>query len=233
MSSSDNKAAPAAQTNKQAELVKSIVDSVNDALASDRKETGEKFAQLVTMNASILARLEAMEGILNGQRRPVKTASKAGGAAKNGGASKKNASDDPRDRVKNSMLYARWAFANDEAFRDEFLTEEAQGVLDAEDFGKKSGDELLLAQGQLLWKKHFSDEQKNDIRDRYNKWTEDRKRDGGEPQLDEDGDAAADTGEPDAPAPTEDEEEAPAPTPAKKAAPKAAAKKPAAKPKGK
>lgn len=223
--------AAAGSVSKQAELAKSIADIVEDRIrtimTTIEKERAEKDAELACNINVILTRLEAFDQILQGQKRPVKTERKTGGGPKKGGSKKAASGDDERDRVKNSMLYFRWAFANDAVLRDEFTNDDSQAILDTEDFSKKSGDDLLKAQAALLWKKYLTDDQKKEMKQRYQDWDKDRQSADSEPQLEgEDGAAengAGDDGSPDSAAPADDEV-APPPKPAAKVAAKASAK---------
>lgn len=233
--------ASSGSSSKQAELARSIADEVEGrirtVMGDYEKARATTDAELATSVNSISARLELIENVLQSTKRPVKTERKTGGAgAKKAGGSKKSASDDDDiSKVKNSMLYFRWAFAYDASVREEYLTPEANTVLEGEDFKNKTGADLYKAQGAALWRKHLSDDDKKNIKQRFADWDADRKRQTDEPQLDEDAVAngdetaadGADDGSPDEPAPSE--AEPPAKPAAKAPAAKAGAKAPAAK----
>lgn len=196
----------AAAVTKESQIVKSVTDGVVDAIRKILKEhetvQTDTSANLEVTITAILSRLDTLELNLSGSKR-APAERKTGAAKAPGGKGKgKAAGGDARDKVKNAMLYARWAFANDEEFRTEYLTDDAQGVLDGQDFKTKVGEELYLAQGQALWKSHWTPEQKEEIRQKYNAWTQDRTREAAEPQLEADGEAVAEE------APTEGEAEA-------------------------
>lgn len=185
---------------KQAELAASLAASNLEKL---RPVLDEKFQQVVDLLTEVLttlaqsqARLEVLEAAIAGGKKPVKTAAAKPAASKAGAktAAKKAPAGDPRDKVKNSMLFFRYMFAQDDQFRTEYLTEEIEAAIDGDEglAKKKDAHEKLLATGSLLWKDHLTPDQKDDVRKLYNEWAEARKKEELGEQLDEAADAGAD-----------------------------------------
>ena len=189
-----------AAISKEAKLANSIADTViakvTPIISKESEAQAERFAELMTRLGAIEARLEVLEGIGSGAKKATKTsAGKSSAAAKPGAkAGTKKAAEDPRDKVKNSMLYFRWSWANDQELHDSYVTDDITAAL-AEDENlakKKDPTERLLAEGTLIWKSHLTKEQKDEIRTLYNEWTKQRDKEGLEDQLDENGTEDAD-----------------------------------------
>ena len=195
MSASDS-----AAVSKEAKLANSIADTViakvTPILSKESEAQAERFAELLSRLGAIEARLEVLEGIGSGAKKATKTtAGKSGAAAKTGAkAGAKKAAEDPRDKVKNSMLYFRWAWCNDQKFHDTYVTDDITAALDEDEnlSKKKDPTERLLAEGTLVWKSHLTKEQKDDIRTLYNEWVKQREKEGMDEQLDENGTEEAD-----------------------------------------
>lgn len=191
-------AATAAGGNKQAELSKNIAATLIELLVpimdKQGKEMADHFAEIITRLGALEARFEVLESVSSGAKKATKTtAGKAATAAKGKAAAGKGkaAAEDPREKVKNSMLYFRWALANDEKFREEYVTADLQEVIDADEniAKKKDEKEKWLAAGSLLWKSHLTDDQKKEIRTLYNEWSKQREQDAlaADGQLEDDG----------------------------------------------
>lgn len=191
-------AKPAAES-KQAELAKSLSATIlADLQPQLEKILGaitDNFAELTTRVCAIEARLEVIEASCSGGKKATKTSTAKGGKASTDKKSAgKKAAEDPRDKVKNSMLYFRWAWANDEEFHSTYCTDDIQDALDGDDnlAKKKDAKERRLAEGTLVWKTHLTDEQKKDVRTLFNDWSKQREKEGMDDQLDANGDADAD-----------------------------------------
>lgn len=157
---------------KQQQLVDSIVDGMRPLIEAQTKETAGELANINTLMAGILARLEALEtgGATAGAKRQTRTTRQTGGGA---GASKAAASGDPRDKVKNAMLYCRWAMANDDEFREKYEHHLETLAEDEKVAAKEEGsEERKLLEGSQLWKTCLSEEEKKDVRDSFTRWKE-------------------------------------------------------------
>jgi len=191
---------------KHQELVNSISEASLAALKplfeAQTAQNGAEFANVNTLLAAIVARLEVLEkGAASGSaaKRAPRGERKTGGTA----AAAATASDDPLDKVKNAMLFARRMWSDDEAFRTKYHTDAVQVAIDDDDKTTKHADgseARWLAEGSLFWRKCATAQQKKDIRDEYNRWKEDRERaalaeplgaDDGTPTPDESGEADA------------------------------------------
>ncbi len=179
------------KTAKSQELVKHISDGVLAAFEKGpEKRTQEKLAVLDATLCAILAKLDAAE-VLNSSgatKRETKGTKKAGTKK----AAKAVDEGDAKSKVKNSMLYCRWAWANDEEFRNTYETPEIRASLDEDTTiaKKTSGSpDRLLAEGTAVWKQYLNEEQKAEIKSRFASWKSDITP--AEPQLDADADADA------------------------------------------
>lgn len=185
-------AAPESKQAAQAVLAKSVSDKVLADLVpllnQASQASAEQSAEIQVQLATILARLEVLEMSASSAKKATKVGGK-GAAAKAGGkgAAGKKAGEDPRDKVKNSMLYFRWAMANDEEFYNTYMTDEIREALEADEnlAKKKDPTERKLAEGTLLWKSHLSVDQKADIRTLFTDWQAQREKASMEEQLDD------------------------------------------------
>jgi hypothetical protein len=188
-----------AAVSKETKLANSIADTViakvTPILSKESEAQVDRFAELMTRLGAIEARLEVLEGMGSGAKKATKTsAGKSGAAAKGGKTGTKKVAEDPRDKVKNSMLYFRWAYANDEEFHNAYITDDITAALEADDnlAKKKDPTERLLAEATLIWKSHLDKPQKDEIRTLYNEWVKQREKEGMDEQLDENGTEEAD-----------------------------------------
>jgi hypothetical protein len=190
--------------NKHQQLVNSICDAVVAALKplfeAQTTQNGAEFANVNTLIAALVARVEVMEkgaATTGGAKRAPRGERKTGGAT---AAAAKTNSDDPLDKVKNAMLFARRMWADDEAFRAKYMSEAVQAEIDGDDKTTKHADgseARWLAEGSLFWRKCATAQQKKDIRDEFNRWKEERERSALAEPLGAD-DGADDDGEEDA-----------------------------------
>lgn len=176
---------------KQAALVKSIADATKEGLMPSINDLTKMVATLSVTNASIEARLQVLEATaVGGAKRATKATATAGGAKKAGAAAKK--ADDPTAKVKNSMLYFRFMWMNDEEFRGEWgpaLSEDLDGLFEAEaSVTKKAAGsaERLSAEGNYLWKNVLSDDQKKHVKAAFDEWQKAIVRAAEEGQLEQD-----------------------------------------------
>ena len=77
-----------------------------------------------------------------------------------------------RDKVRNSMLYFRWSWANDANFRDVYITDDIQDALDNDEqlAQRKYSYERMLAEGSMVWKSHLTEKQQREVRLLYHDW---------------------------------------------------------------
>ena len=184
-----------------AAAVTGILTSAFETLAA---HTGAEFASLATQNSAefasinsicsaLLARVEVIEQFSTssgGAKRALRGERKTGGAP----VAKADGDDDQDDKIKNSMLYTRRMWANEEEFRTKYLTEAVQTEIDGDDKTTKhpaDTEARRLAEGSLFWRKCATTQQKSAIRDEFTRWLEERKRGQLAEQLD-DGDDTVD-----------------------------------------
>jgi hypothetical protein len=159
--------------------------------------------QLANIHIMLGAIRAALEGLSAGGKRPTRgaraTGAKNGAAAGGGGGGggAKATADDEASRVKNGFHFAKWAYKNDEAFRNRFTTPaltaaaEADAKIAALEAGSPARHKLV---GQLLWKT-AEEAVKVQIRDAFKAWQAQRAQEAQAPPLDadagaEDGDTA-------------------------------------------
>ena len=141
--------------------------SLTDQIVNLNVAVEEMRAQLSLMQANIVC------------KRPARSQKRTAGSKPNG----KNSGDDPKDKVKNSMLYCRWAWANDEEFKKLYETKELRQTLDsAENIKKLSGIQKLQAEGREAWKQ-FDDKKKGEVRKKFKDWRENLDNEKLKPQL--------------------------------------------------
>jgi len=182
---------------KQTALVDSIAAGVHARLAAEFKTQSEAQAKLMVTMGAILGRLEILEAA-GGAAAPKRAVRAGAGAAKKGAAAKAGAAkkaDNDINKVTNTLLYFRYVMAKnlDEA-RDTYGTEEHLGEAEADATVSKKDrvkDEegYFSAVGAFLWKTVLSDEQKDEMRTKFNAWKEQAARDDSEPQLEEEAEA--------------------------------------------
>lgn len=191
-------AATAAAGSKQADLAKSlaltVVADLKETLTASSTAMADNFAEVVTRLGAMEARLEVIETACSGAKKVTKTAAKgSAAAAKKATGGKKAVADDPREKVKNSMLYFRWAWAHDPEFHETYVTDDIREALDADAnlLKKKDPVERMLAEGTSVWKLFLTEEQKKEVRTLFNEWQAQREKEDMEPQLDENGEDVA------------------------------------------
>ena len=177
--------------NNNQKLVASIAEAVkvilNPAFETLAAQNGAEFTNLNSICSALLARVEVMEKI------PPST----GGAKRAPRGERRTVAstegDDPLYiKIKNAMLYTRRMWASKFEFRTKYLTEDVQAEFDGNTKTSKhpvDTEARWLAEGRLFWQKCASTPQKNDIRDEFTRWQEERKRDELAEQLDADDDA--------------------------------------------
>ena len=146
-------------TNRQAKLLQAIVDSLSN------------INMQVSQNAAMLALLQKSGG--KTATRP----SRASGAS--GGSSSAGVTYNP-ERVSNTLLYFRYMFGTDEAFRAKWLVvdprsgktqEELDSRVNApEVVAKPAGDERNNTIQKFIWKEFLSEAAKKDLKTEYSSW---------------------------------------------------------------
>ena len=150
--------------NNTANAVKALVpafDALELAIETLVRDSGSEFADLTTMLTRVEERLEAIERSLT----PVGRKQKTGG------------SDDPLDKVSNSMLYARHRWADQEEFRAKYLSEDVRAKIEVDHRVSKHPTDTKarwLAEGYVFWHRCATPQQKTEIRDAFNRWREER-----------------------------------------------------------
>ena len=161
-----------------------LVNSIRDAVVADLKplleaqtaQNGAEFANVNTLIAALVARFEVLEkgaATPGGPKRPPR-----GGRKTDGATAAKTGGDYSLDKVINGMLYTRLMWA-DEAWKARYMTEAVQAKIDGDNKTTKhaEGSEARYrAEGGLFWLQCASAQQKNEIRDEWNRWKEERKR---------------------------------------------------------
>lgn len=159
---------------KQQQLVDSIVDGIKPLLDDQTKATSVELANLSTMLAGIVARLEVLEAgaPAGGAKRQTRGARQTGGGA-GAGVAKGAASGDARDKVKNAMLFCRWAMAHDDDFREKYEHYLPTLAEDEKVAAKDEGsEERKLLEGSQLWKSCLTEDEKKDVRAEFTRWKE-------------------------------------------------------------
>jgi hypothetical protein len=167
-------------TSKQQQLVNSLAEGVVIAmrplLEEQAVQTAVEFANLTTMVASLVARLEVLERMGGpGAKRATR------GERKTGGGAAKATTGDKYDKVINAMLYCRRMFADSAEFRAKYTCAATTAGIEGDDKITKhpEGSEARhLAEGHLVWRKFLTSQQKKDIKDEFKRWQDDRKRTG-------------------------------------------------------
>ena len=136
-------------------------DALEVAIETFARDSGSEFADIITTLASIEARIETIEQSLA----LLSMKKKTGG------------SDDPLDRVTNSLLYTKYRWAAQEKFRANYLSEDVQAKLDNDSRVTKhhvNTKDRWHAEGHVFWHRCATLEQKNEIRNEYNHWRKER-----------------------------------------------------------
>lgn len=161
--------------------IKPLFDELKTAQATQNSD------MKVTLSA-LSARLEMLEEQMKsggGPKRPAKTGTRKAAVGKAADAKPEN--EDPADKVKNAMLFSRWAMAHDADRLSAFITPAAQTIFDADDScAKKDGTERKMAEGAILWKKVLTKDQQDEVRQIFKTWQEERARGAMDGQLDTD-----------------------------------------------
>ena len=132
------------------------------AIETLTREIGSEFANISTLLTTLEARVEAIEKSLVPDRR-----------RKTGGSD----TDDPLDKITNSMLYTRRLWADNEEFRAKYLSEGVRAKLDEDCRVSKHPTDTearWLAEGHIFWHRCATPQQKTEIRDAFNRWKEER-----------------------------------------------------------
>ncbi len=174
---------------KQDLLANCIADAVKAKLDADLKAISvQNTALLVTINA-INARLTTLENGISagGTQAKRQTRTAAGGAKKPAPAAgdKKGAAN-----VTNALLFFRRAMAeNIYDIRSEYATEENMAEADADPsvakVDKTKEGLYYSAAGAFLWKTVLTDQQKDEMRNKFKDWQTEQARENAEEPLEE------------------------------------------------
>ncbi len=174
---------------KQQNVAAALADGVAAKLAPSLATLADQNAKMSVTLSATLARLTAIEALLNdggaGAKRQVRTA--AAKPAAKGAAAKDGA---PNSKVTNALLFFRFALANDlNGSRDEYATDDVLEDAAADPaVAKKNKDTdpagYYSVVGAFIWK-HMTEEKKGEIRAQFATWKEESAREATAPPLEE------------------------------------------------
>lgn len=153
------------------------------------EKVNPEIAKLAVELGAIRSRLDMMESITPPKRQP-RTSAKP--ASAKGGA--KSATKSTEAKVTNALLFFRYALKNDlEGFRETYADDDAiETVASSDQVVKKdrTKDEAdyFSAVGAALWK-GLGDEQRKEVRTRFDAWKQDQSRDNDPAPLEEEEEA--------------------------------------------
>ena len=164
---------------KQQALVKTLSDSMfarmEPLFNAITAQQGTEFANIHTLLAAMVARIEAMESgaATGGAKRAPRGERKTGGSTASATDNK-----DPLDKVKNAMLWTRHMWS-DPSFREKHMTDEVRALMDEDakiNIHEEGSAKRYATEGHFYWTKCATAQQKNDLRAEYNRWKDERTR---------------------------------------------------------
>ncbi|GFR91518.1 BA71V-K205R [Elysia marginata] len=175
--------------NKHQRLVSSIVSSIMTEIVPHLEElkttVAADHASFGVLLNTIMMRIEVLEKAITpsggAPKRPPRGERKVGGGSPEGAAAaaEKNNEDFSQDKIKNAMLFCRRQWADSDEFRSRYLTKTIQDSFNLDDKVAKNpenSEARLLAEGSCFWRNHAAPQQKQEIREKYMRWKDERDR---------------------------------------------------------